>query len=93
MLYTSNSNAEWAKERGVGATPYPPASSVEELKRSSNFAVVTPDECVVLAASLGDEVEFGLQPLMGGLDPEVAWESLELFESAVLPRLVDAGLR
>jgi alkanesulfonate monooxygenase SsuD/methylene tetrahydromethanopterin reductase-like flavin-dependent oxidoreductase (luciferase family) len=93
VLYTSNSNAEWAKERGVGATPYPPASSVDELKRSGNFAVVTPEECAVLAQSLGSEVEFGLQPLMGGLDPEVAWESLELFESAVLPRLVDAGLR
>ena len=24
VMYTSNSNAEWAKERGVGATPYPP---------------------------------------------------------------------
>jgi hypothetical protein len=26
-------------------------------------------------------------PLMGGLDPELAWESLELFASAVLPKL------
>jgi alkanesulfonate monooxygenase SsuD/methylene tetrahydromethanopterin reductase-like flavin-dependent oxidoreductase (luciferase family) len=93
VLYTTNSNAEWAKERGVGATPYPPAASVDDLKPSPNFAVVTPDECVALAISLGDEVEFGLQPLMGGLDPDVAWASLELFESAVLPRLVGAGLR
>jgi alkanesulfonate monooxygenase SsuD/methylene tetrahydromethanopterin reductase-like flavin-dependent oxidoreductase (luciferase family) len=93
VMYTTNSNAEWAKERGIGATPYPRARTVEDLKGSSSFAVVTPEACVDLAASLGDDVEFGLQPLMGGLDPDVAWGSLELFESAVLPRLVDAGLR
>src|SRR5262249_3783442 len=93
VLYTTNSNAEWAKERGIGATPYPPSTGVDDLKRSPSFAVVTPDECVALAVSLGNDVEFGIQPLMGGLDPEVAWESLELFESAVLPRLVEAGLR
>jgi alkanesulfonate monooxygenase SsuD/methylene tetrahydromethanopterin reductase-like flavin-dependent oxidoreductase (luciferase family) len=93
VLYTTNSNAEWAKERGVGATPYPPVAGIDDLKGSSNFAVVTPEDCVELAIGLGDDVEFGLQPLMGGLDPEVAWGSLELFASAVLPRLVDAGLR
>jgi alkanesulfonate monooxygenase SsuD/methylene tetrahydromethanopterin reductase-like flavin-dependent oxidoreductase (luciferase family) len=93
FVHVTNSNAEWAKERGIGATPYPPATSVDDVKGSPNFAVVTPDECVALAASLGNDGEFGLQPLMGGLDPDVAWASLELFESAVLPRLVEAGLR
>jgi hypothetical protein len=28
-----------------------------------------------------------LHPLMGGLDPGLAWESLRLFEREVLPRL------
>ncbi len=93
VIYTSNSNAEWAKERGSGSTPYPPVSSVDDLKASDRFAVVTPDECVALAVELGDDAELTFQPLMGGLDPSVSWRSLELFESAVLPRLVDAGLR
>jgi alkanesulfonate monooxygenase SsuD/methylene tetrahydromethanopterin reductase-like flavin-dependent oxidoreductase (luciferase family) len=93
VLYTTNSNAEWAKERGVGATPYPPAESVEDLKSSPQFAVVTPERCVELAEELGPDSEFVLQPLMGGMDPELSWSSLELFEKAVLPRLEELGLR
>lgn len=93
LIYTSNSNAEWAKERGVGATPYPPVQTIDELKASPLFAVVTPDQCVELATSLGPASELTFQPLMGGLDPAVGWRGLELFESDVLPRLVAAGLR
>jgi alkanesulfonate monooxygenase SsuD/methylene tetrahydromethanopterin reductase-like flavin-dependent oxidoreductase (luciferase family) len=93
VLYTTNSNAEWAKERGVGATPYPPAGGVDDLKKSEAFAVVTPDECVKLAMQLGDDAELWFQPLMGGLPPDVGWASLELFASAVLPKLEAAGSR
>src|SRR4029079_9558885 len=42
VLYTTNSNAEWAKERGVGATPYPPVADAAALKGNPQFAVVTP---------------------------------------------------
>lgn len=93
VMYVSNSNHEWAKERGVGSTPYPPVSTVDDLKAARTFAVVTPDECVELARSLGDEGELTFQPLMGGIDPEMSWQSLHLFERAVLPRLVELGLR
>jgi alkanesulfonate monooxygenase SsuD/methylene tetrahydromethanopterin reductase-like flavin-dependent oxidoreductase (luciferase family) len=93
VIYTTNSNAEWAKERGVGATPYPPASSIDDLKASPIFAVVTPDECMQLARDLGPDSELTFQPLMGGLDPTIGWAGLELFASDVLPRLVDEGLR
>jgi alkanesulfonate monooxygenase SsuD/methylene tetrahydromethanopterin reductase-like flavin-dependent oxidoreductase (luciferase family) len=92
VIYTSNSNAEWAQERGVGATPYPPVKDVADLKASPQFAVVTPDECVELAEKLGPDSELVFQPLMGGLDPALGWRSLELFGSAVLPRLVELGL-
>jgi hypothetical protein len=92
VIYTSNSNAEWAQERGVGATPYPPVKDVKDLKASPQFAVVTPDECVQLAEKLGPDSELVFQPLMGGLDPAAGWRSLELFGSDVLPRLVELGL-
>lgn len=93
LVYTTNSNHEWAKERGTGATPYPPVSTVDDLKASPIFEVVTPDQCVELARALGADAELVFQPLMGGLDPAVGWESLELLEKAVLPRLVELGLR
>ena len=91
MIYTSNSNAEWAKERGVGATPYPPLRGVDDLKASPQFAVVTPQECVSLIEALPPDVEIGLQPLMGGLDPALGAASLELFATAVLPELERSG--
>jgi hypothetical protein len=46
--------------------------------------VVTPEECVALAAEVGTLV---LHPLMGGMPPELGWASLELFAAKVLPRL------
>jgi alkanesulfonate monooxygenase SsuD/methylene tetrahydromethanopterin reductase-like flavin-dependent oxidoreductase (luciferase family) len=93
ILYTAQSNAEWAKERGVGATPYPAATSVEELKEHPRFEVVTPDECFEMMSAYGESDEVSFQPLMGGLATEVGWAGLELFEAKVLPRLVAAGLR
>ena len=32
VIYTSNSNKEWAKERGVGDTPYKRVEGVDDLK-------------------------------------------------------------
>jgi alkanesulfonate monooxygenase SsuD/methylene tetrahydromethanopterin reductase-like flavin-dependent oxidoreductase (luciferase family) len=92
-LYTSQSNAEWAKERGTGGTPYPAAQEVADLQRSSEFKVVTPAECVQLALALEEGSELYFQPIMGGLDPSHAWRSLHLFETEVLPDLVAAGVR
>jgi alkanesulfonate monooxygenase SsuD/methylene tetrahydromethanopterin reductase-like flavin-dependent oxidoreductase (luciferase family) len=92
VLYTTNANAAWARERGVGATPYPPAADVAQLRASDRFAVVTPDECVALVGQLGPDAELTLHPLMGGLAPEVGSRSLELFASAVLPELQARGL-
>jgi alkanesulfonate monooxygenase SsuD/methylene tetrahydromethanopterin reductase-like flavin-dependent oxidoreductase (luciferase family) len=93
IMYTTNSNAEWAKERGVGATPYPPARDLADLQASPAFAVVTPADCVALATGLGDDVELTFQPLLGGLAPELGWRSLHLFADQVLPELVSLGLR
>ena len=89
-MYTTNSNAEWAKERGVGATPYPPITDVSELQANPQFAVVTPADCVELVSALGPGAEITLHPLMGGLAPDVGTASLELFTTEVLPELAQA---
>ena len=52
--------------------------------RGGVYRVVTPEECVALAAEVGTLV---LHPLMGGMPPELGWASLELFAAKVLPRL------
>jgi hypothetical protein len=54
---------------------------------SGDYLVVSPDECVALARETGSLLLH--HPLMGGLDPDLAWESLELVASKVLPRLAE----
>ncbi len=63
------------------------ATTVDEVRKSGVYQVVTPDECVALAKELGDLGTLLFHPLMGGIPPDLAWESLELFEAKVLPRL------
>ncbi|MDQ1396368.1 MAG: hypothetical protein QOG64_1627 [Acidimicrobiaceae bacterium] len=63
------------------------ASSLDELKASGVYRVVTPDECVALAEELGPMGAIVFHPLMGGMDIDLGWESLQLFEDKVLPRL------
>jgi hypothetical protein len=48
---------------------------------------MTPDELIAAARELGPMDAIMLHPLMGGLDPELSWQSLELFESKVLPAI------
>jgi alkanesulfonate monooxygenase SsuD/methylene tetrahydromethanopterin reductase-like flavin-dependent oxidoreductase (luciferase family) len=91
VMYTSNSNAEWAKERGVGATPYPPLADVADLKASPSFQVLTPADAVAYIEGLDPNVELTIHPLMGGLDPAVGTATLQLFVSVVLPALEASG--
>jgi alkanesulfonate monooxygenase SsuD/methylene tetrahydromethanopterin reductase-like flavin-dependent oxidoreductase (luciferase family) len=83
-MHETNDYAEWAS--GMRGSPYRAFDSADELRASGMYEIVTPDEAVDLIAQRGG-VSF--KPLMGGLDPDVGWESLYLFESKVLPRLRD----
>jgi alkanesulfonate monooxygenase SsuD/methylene tetrahydromethanopterin reductase-like flavin-dependent oxidoreductase (luciferase family) len=86
VLHELRSYGQLAAQAGE-QHPYAGLGSVEEAKACGVVAVVTPDECVALARALppGDLVV--IKPLIGGLDPDVAWSSLELFASRVLPAL------
>lgn len=92
IAYAFNTYAEWSKERGEGATRYSAAETVEELKKMPNIKVVTPDECIAYAKKLGNGAQLTFHALLGGLDPDVSWRGLRLFERAVLPGLIEAGL-
>jgi hypothetical protein len=94
VAYATNSYAQWALERrGGGATTYVPIQTMDELKASPIFKVVTPEACVAYAKTLGQDGQLSLHPLFGGLPPDIAWRSLDLFEKEVLPRLEREGLR
>lgn len=93
-LHELNVYGRWAAEaasRGM-QSPFQAVDDVEAAKQCGLYRVVTPDDCVTLCQELeAAGVVFVLHPLMGGLAPSFAWESLELFEQKVLPRLVTAG--
>lgn len=93
VLTGVNTYAKWAAERGTGSTMYGTLESIEALQKNPIFQVVTPEQCVAFARSLEPHGELQFQPLFGGLEPQLAWRSLKLFESDVLPRLRAAGLR
>ena len=51
------------------------------------YRVVTPDECVELVQGLGAGATVPVTPMMGGIPPELAWESLRLIVEEVMPRV------
>ena len=78
----------WAIENGQKPNDkFPLATTVEDLRRIPTYKVMTPEQCVEYAESLGENGELRFQPLPGGLDPKLAWRSLKLFEDKVLPHL------
>jgi alkanesulfonate monooxygenase SsuD/methylene tetrahydromethanopterin reductase-like flavin-dependent oxidoreductase (luciferase family) len=84
-LHETNSYGAWLAEADEGVARYAPTDDADSLRVGGAYAVLTPDECVAMARSTG---ALGLHPLMGGLPPELAWESLELVADKVLPHLV-----
>lgn len=59
----------------------------DALRASGEYPVVTPDQCIELARSLGPGGTIVLHPLCGGMDAELSWASLHLVEEKVLPAL------
>jgi len=87
------SYAKFAQERAErgGAVKvnwnYAPDPDVEAMKKNPNYKIVTPEECIALAETYGPDDVLRFAPLAGGLDPKLAWESLELFDKEVLPHV------
>ena len=72
---------------GQHSAPMVTADTLDELRASPQVLVGTPDDVVEAAARLLPGGALTFNPLAGGLPPELAWASLELFASEVLPRV------
>ena len=90
VLYEAQTYAGF-QTKGQHSTPMVNATSVEDLKASPQCVVGTPDEVVAIAAQVPATGALTFNPLAGGLPPDLAWESLELFASEVLPRIRPAA--
>ena len=82
-LYDSQTYAAW-QTPDQRSQMHVDAQTIDDVRKSGVYRVVTPDECVALANEMGRII---LHPLMGGISPELGWQGLKLFESKVLPRI------
>lgn len=87
-MHEVNAYGEWMAEAGTSDTGgYKPVADADALRETGQYRVITPDEMV---ADLKEQGPFGFalfHPMMGGIPPALAWASLRLFETDVLPRL------
>ena len=84
------SYAEWTVEAyGRAAGPFSAGVDVDDLRQSGAYRVLGPEEAVAMIQSLGPDRTFILTPLLGGLEPRLAWQGLRLFEREVWPHVRD----
>jgi alkanesulfonate monooxygenase SsuD/methylene tetrahydromethanopterin reductase-like flavin-dependent oxidoreductase (luciferase family) len=86
FLHETNAYGEWQAAAGVDAG-FHLVPDVETLRAEERYRVLTPDD---YAAELNAAGPYGfalLHPMVGGVPPKLAWESLELFEHEVLPQV------
>ncbi|OEJ24804.1 luciferase [Streptomyces agglomeratus] len=81
FLHEAQTYASW-QSKDITSAVRSRATGVEELRAEGVYRVVTPDECVGLAAG-----SLVLHPLCGGMPVDEGWRSLHLFAENVLPRL------
>jgi len=82
-MHEMNAYGEWVAAAGTDGR-FAKVDSLDEVKASGAYVVVTPDECVNLAKSYDNLM---IHPLLSGLDPDFGWRGLELFVEKVLPRI------
>jgi alkanesulfonate monooxygenase SsuD/methylene tetrahydromethanopterin reductase-like flavin-dependent oxidoreductase (luciferase family) len=81
LLYDAQVYMSWQgpQDRSSWKTP---ADTVDDLRASPHYAIVTPEQCVELVRQHGAAI---LHPLVAGIDPAIGWESLELVAAEVMP--------
>lgn len=83
------SYAEWTTEAyGKPQGPFAKGINIDDLRASGAYQVLTPEDTVAMIKGLGRDRTFILCPLLGGLDPDLAWRGLKLFEAEVWPHVL-----
>jgi alkanesulfonate monooxygenase SsuD/methylene tetrahydromethanopterin reductase-like flavin-dependent oxidoreductase (luciferase family) len=84
FLHELNSYGAWAAAADGVATGYRPVDSVEALRETGQYRILTPDEYATEMQPAGDMAFAMLHPMVGGVPPALAWEHLRLFEARFL---------
>lgn len=87
-MHEVNAYGEWAAQTGIeGATGYVRTDDADALRATGQYRVVTPAQLVAELKAGGPFAFCMLHPMVGGLPPELAWKSLRLIETEVIPNL------
>ncbi len=87
-LHEVNAYGAWMASAGIGAEGgYVTTDDTDALRATGQYRVLTPDDLVAEIRAKGEYGFTIFHPMVGGLPPAVAWESLRLFEHEVLPQL------
>jgi len=88
VLHQLRSYSEWTTEAyGKPSGPYAKQITAETVRSSPAYRVLTPEQTLALAASLGPHSVLYLNPLLAGIDPAFAERMLQLYEREVHPFL------
>lgn len=81
LLYDAQAYAGWrhATRRAYAESA---ATTLQGLRDEGKYAILSPEQAI---ARLADKGSINLAPLCGGVPIDVAWQSLELYASKVLP--------
>jgi alkanesulfonate monooxygenase SsuD/methylene tetrahydromethanopterin reductase-like flavin-dependent oxidoreductase (luciferase family) len=85
FLHDMNTYGQWLEKGGM-IGPYR-TTTAGELKSTGAYRVVTPEAFAEELRAMGDFAFAMLHPMVGGIPPERAWESLRLFDERVLQAL------
>jgi alkanesulfonate monooxygenase SsuD/methylene tetrahydromethanopterin reductase-like flavin-dependent oxidoreductase (luciferase family) len=81
-MYDAQTYASWQDDTVRSDWVVPELETTDDLWASGRYLVMTPDEAIEQVRKDGG---INFHPLMGGISPDLAWNSLRLFESEVLP--------
>ncbi len=83
-----DSYAAWTTAAyGRPSGPFAAERDIETLRQGGAYDVMTPDEVLALAESLGPGGHLRFNPLLAGIAPAEAWAMLDLVEREVLPHI------
>lgn len=83
FLHETNAYGEWNAQSGKGG-PYNGVADLDELRATGRYTVLTPEQMVERLKAAPMQLA-AFHPLCGGMPIDLAWESLRLFESEVMP--------
>jgi alkanesulfonate monooxygenase SsuD/methylene tetrahydromethanopterin reductase-like flavin-dependent oxidoreductase (luciferase family) len=83
LLHLAKSKASWSTSEESSSSPWHGVKTLQDLKDRGMYDVVTPEQCVELAKTRS----ICVQPLMGGLHPDIGWKCLELFATKCVPQI------